>query len=273
MKKQAGLWSRFAQYVKALDRIGQLLYVLGLLPTVIDLAARLAGINLSIPPWVFAIWAILAVGYANFRIFEASSGMELEFRIYDQSVSLEKWLYTKDDQPSLYPEIVVGFSTRLEIYNHSQKPTHVKLDIVLVESDWGLIPNTPITNLKIAVKRPSAQREIQSANPFTLAPAEIDSNVRISGQIPFALPDTANGFRYFGSLSKFTITFSAEQAGHKMILLPIEYNTATIRKSIEKTLVDMVTHNGNLAPQIVQMLKEYWNVEAKDDIAKHATSK
>jgi hypothetical protein len=262
MSVQPNFLTRAGQYVKALGTTGQLLTLLGLLPMLVDIIAPIAGLNIDIPSPISVIWFIAAFGLANFRVFEAQASSDVEIQIKEHHVVLEEWLRWAGNRLTLNPEITVTLHAQLNIINHNQRPTHVKLSVMSVDSEW--IPAKKYTDFIVRVDRTISRGLITSDNPFILDAGEINDKVHVGAVIIFRVSDSERAFGYLGSLSRLIITLGAEQASKKAIPLRLECDVATIHQSIEAGLLTQVQNsrnNDNIPRQFLQILKQYWSVD------------
>jgi len=261
MRSEASFTSRVRQYLEALGGRGQLLTLLGLLPTLADIVALAVGYTLDVPSWLAGLCFIAAFGWANLRVFEARTSSQLEIDVKEYSAELNKWLDFSHSRVSVKPEISISLHARLNVYNHSQRATHVRLALESVESEWPLAKEP--SEFKVQVRRTTSRGDTSNANPFSLEASEMNDDVSMRAEILFRVPDTQKGFEYLGSLSRMVLTFRAEQGGRKPIPLLFKCDVAHIRKTIEETLIVRLQHmqlDGNMARRFIQGLRQYWNV-------------
>ena len=265
MIDQSGIFSRITQYVRALGTTGQLLTLLGLLPTVIDIVAPIMGFNIEIPAVASVLWFIAAFGLGNFRVFEAQASSDVEIQIKEHQVSIEKWLGWAKNRLVLNPEITITLHAQVNILNHNQRPTHVKLTVISVDSEW--MPAKQCSNFIVRVDRTLSRGLTKSDNPFILDAGEINDNVHIGAELVFRFPDPEKGFIYLGSLSHMAITLGVEQAGKKTIPFQYDCDVAKIHETIENQLLTQAQNSRNIddmPQQLLQILRQYWRVGASE---------
>lgn len=253
--------SRIRQYISALDTTGNILTLLGLLPTLIDLGAKILGYDIPFPAWALSLWFIIAFGIANIRIFEARSDKGLVIHILDHDISLRKWLSSSGNKLSIDSRICLALSAKISIANNEELATHVRIVVSSVDSEY--IPSDDLRNVKLTVDRFVSKGDVRSGNPFSLAAHEINDHVQIQGEIPLQIPAGLDPFAYIGSLSHIFVDISFERAGREPITHQLTGDVAQIRRSIENSIVEKAQHshpNGDMPRQMLNALRNYWRV-------------
>ena len=266
MNNESNFAIRVRQYIGALGMGGQILTGLGLLAAMVDIVASLVGRDLGIPPLLVVLWITFVLVWANFRIFEAQRISGVEFRMKEHKTKLVKWLYFDGRSISLQPELTMTLQINVSLYNHDLRPTHIKMTVVSIDSDW--IPAKASSDFEVKVDRTISRGTVKSGNPFSLVAGEINDDVRISTELMFRVPDRENGFEYLGELSRLSVILSAEQAGRKVIHLPFECDVKAIHRSIEEELMVKLQHvqqGSDIPRQLFPALKQYWNVHERVD--------
>jgi len=263
---QPNFLGRISQYIKALGKTGQLLTLLGLLPTLADILAPLIGFDIQIPSLVSVLWFICAFSFANLKVFEAQTNSNLEIQIEEYHPALKKWYVWEKGHLLLNPEIALDLHAQVNIYNHSDKPTHVRLFVASIDSEW--IPAKKLSDFVVRVNRTNSQGLNKSDNPFILDSGEINDKVNIRAELFFQASNLENEFRYLGSLSQLVVTLGAEQAGNKISFLSFNCDVGKIHQTIEEQIVTQVQNNrnnDNLPRQFLEIMKQYWGVSSEKE--------
>lgn len=258
---KTSLFSRVSQYIAALDNAGRILTIIGVLPTLIDFGAKIAGYEIPVPAWTYSLWFIISFGIANIRIFEARADEGLDIHIQKHNVSLKKWLSVSDQKFSIDSRICFAISGILSISNMGAAPTHVRIGLTSVDSE--LQPSVDPETIKLHVDRIISRGDARTGNPFSLGPHEMNDHVQFQGEIPVLIPDSVDPFAFLGSISKISIELSFERAGRKTITRHLPGDVHVIRADIERNIVEKVQHSqrdNDIPNQMLQTLKRYWSV-------------
>ena len=241
----------------AFDVIGIVLFVF---PHLAEGLVKDESLTRAIGGFIFFM-SFLAANFMLYRRMARNDSSEVELQLKEHQASLDKWLNAANNRLSLFPQITVTIHVKLNIYNHNQRPTHVKLVVTSVDAEWELAGKP--SDMKVSVDRIISRSNTKSGNPFVLEPGEINDDVRLRAELLFTVPEE-NGFEYLGQLSHLTVRLGAEQAGKKPTTLEIKCDVVPIHQKIENDVTTRLQHSqneGNIPLQAVQILKKYWNVK------------
>jgi hypothetical protein len=152
----------------------------------------------------------------------------------------------------------------VNIYNHSDKPTHVRLFVASIDSEWT--PAKKLSDFVVRVNRTTSQGLNKGDNPFILEAGEINDKANIRAELLFEASNLEDGFRYLGSLSRLVITLGAEQVGNRLTYLSFDCDVARIHQTIEEQMVIQVQNNrnnDNLPRQFLEIMKQYWGITSE----------
>lgn len=263
-------WQRLVQYCKSLGVTGGLLTLLGLAPLVVDDILRFYfNIQLNIPSWVVLVWFVIAFAIANLRVFEGHQGSRLELHPKEFRATLNgNWLIHDANKLVIAQELNVMCSMIFDVYNPTQNPTVIKMEVCSIDCDWHISTPPSTIRFKFGTDR-------HESDELRLPGLEGDEK-KVSFTVTFSGPDDKSDFGYLGLLSKLIVGLTIEQRNYKKRNLTIPFDISGIHRAIEEQLLEqglrkiVKPHDSRVANPYVldqaqisvllNILKEYWGL-------------
>jgi hypothetical protein len=257
-----GIFARIIGYIRALGIIGNLLTILGLLPTLVDIFSPMLNIQINISPIFSLVWFIVAFIIANFRIYSSFEETNIELISKSFDITLERVVSENPNELTVNSEIVLTLHTQVDLLNHIQRRTYPKIEVTSVKSEWQLKGKPNACIVRVDRRTPTIDGTV-SDNPFYMEAGEIDTDSHVGAVLKFIIPDQTKVMEYFGSLKTLQIKISVVQTGHKSSTITYTYDTGNIHKQFESQLISRAQHlqNKDIVPsQMAKILKPYYSV-------------